>query len=76
MIFVIPTVSGEKDLKLMIYEQIPTYKTLATALNYTGPEKFHNFDMYCFGPFKVVCGNELAQLFCINVRRTNPAFDV
>ena len=42
----IPIVPGKKDLELVINEQIPPYKELTTALNYSGLEKFHNFGQY------------------------------
>ena len=53
--------SGEKDLKFTINEQIPPHKDLATTLNYNGPEKFHNFVQYCFHTFKASWENELVQ---------------
>ena len=73
--FVIPIVSGKKDLEFMINEQIPPYKELATSLEYTGPEKFHNFGQYCLSVFKAAWENELAQNFRTNALRTNPVFD-
>ena len=73
--FVAPIVSGEKDLEFTINEQIPPYKELASALNYTGPKKFHNFGQYCLGTFKAAWENKLAQHFRTHVSRTNTAFD-
>ena len=59
----------------MINEQIPPYKELVMARAYTGLEKFHLFSQYCSGPFKAAWENDLAQKFCTNPVRTNPAFD-
>ena len=73
--YVIPVVSGEKDLEIMINEQIPPYKELAMARTYTGPKKCHFFGQYCLGPFKAAWENEIAQNFRTNAVRTNPAFD-
>ena len=56
-------------------KQIPPYKDLASTLEYTGPEKFHNFVQYCLNAFKVALENELAQNFSTNALRTNLAFD-
>ena len=75
VIYVIPIVSGEKDLEFMINKQIPPYKELVMARAYTGPEKFHLFGHYCLGPFKAAWDNELAQHFHTNAVCTNPAFD-
>ena len=61
LIYVIPIVSGEKDLEFMTNEQIPPYKELTMARAYTGPDKFPFFVQYCSGPFKAAWENELAQ---------------
>ena len=74
--FVIPIVSGEKDLEFMINKQIPSYKDPVTSLEYTGPNKFHNFGQYCSGAFKAAWKNGLAQNFHKNALRINPAYDL
>ena len=41
-----------------MHEQIPPYEELASALDYTGPEQFHNFGQYCSGEYAAAWGNE------------------
>ena len=76
LIYIIPILSGKNNLEFMIInEQILPYKELAMAGAYAGPAKFRFFGQYCPGPFKAAWENELAQNFCTNAVRTNPAFD-
>ena len=72
--FVVPILSGEEDLEFTINKQILSHKELASALNCTGLEKFHNFGQYCSGAYEATWENELAQNFR-TILRTNPAFD-
>ena len=73
--FVTSIVASKKNLEFMINGQIPLYEELATALDYTGLEKFHNCGQHYLGVFKAAWENELVQSFCTNALRTAPAFD-
>ena len=61
--FVIPIVSGKKDLKFMVNKQLPPYNDLASALEYTGQDKFNAFGQYLSGAFKSAWEQEVAEKF-------------